>query len=161
MVSSVSSSSSSYLYQTSSSTTSTKITEEQKKKLQEVLDKYDADSMTEEDTKSMMDEISELGIKPSKEFGEIMNTAGFTPPEKPGQGSGSVSSSSSSDSSSAVSLASLTNSTNDLVSEFSTALLNALNNNNSSDEDSYDLSSLAEKLSDSGLSEGALVDKKV
>jgi hypothetical protein len=73
---------SSYQYQSQTSASSS-LTDEQKETLAEILANYDADSITEEETKSMMDEIKEAGITPSKEFGEIMNSAGFKPPEKP------------------------------------------------------------------------------
>jgi hypothetical protein len=67
-------------YQTS---TTSKLTDEQKSTLADIIAKYDPENMTDEDTKAMMDEIKEAGIGPSKEFGEIMNAAGFKPPEKP------------------------------------------------------------------------------
>lgn len=67
-------------FQTSAGST---LTDEQKKTLQDIISKYDPDNMTDESTKAMLDEIKAAGIKPGKEFGEIMNTAGFKPPEKP------------------------------------------------------------------------------
>lgn len=63
--------------------TETKLTDEQKKTLTDILSKYDASSMTEETTKTMMDEIKSTGIKPSKEFGQLMEASGFKRPEKP------------------------------------------------------------------------------
>ncbi|MGE5365298.1 MAG: hypothetical protein ACM3SM_14295 [Bacteroidota bacterium] len=81
MISSISSSNS-YLYQ-SSADTSNRLTDEQKKKLQEIIAQYDPETVTQEDMKNMMEEIDSAGIKPSKEFGEIMNEAGFKRPEKP------------------------------------------------------------------------------
>lgn len=81
MVSSISSSSVIQSnYQTS---TSSKLTDDQKSTLADILAKYDPENMTEEETMAMMDEIKAAGITPSKEFGEIMNAAGFKPPEKP------------------------------------------------------------------------------
>lgn len=65
------------------STTETKLTDDQKSTLQSIIANYDPENMTDENMKSMMDEIKEAGITPSKEFGEIMNTAGFKKPEKP------------------------------------------------------------------------------
>jgi Ca2+-binding EF-hand superfamily protein len=59
------------------------MTDEQKQKLQDILSKYDPDSTTGDTMKAMMDEIKEAGIKPSKDFKEIMDKAGFKPPEKP------------------------------------------------------------------------------
>ena len=61
----------------------TKLTEDQKTTLTEIISKYDPENMSEETTKQMMDEIKEAGITPSKEFGEIMDKAGFKRPEPP------------------------------------------------------------------------------
>lgn len=82
MVNSISTTSS-YQYGYSVGSTDNSLSEDQKSTLQDILSKYDASSMTDESTKKMMDEIKETGIKPSKAFGEIMNDAGFNPPEKP------------------------------------------------------------------------------
>lgn len=65
------------------SETSSKLTDDQKTKLEEILAKYDPNNMTDESAKAMMDEIKAAGIGPSREFGQIMNEAGFKPPEKP------------------------------------------------------------------------------
>jgi hypothetical protein len=65
------------------SESSSKLTEDQKTKLEEILAKYDPENMTDESAKAMMDEIKAAGIGPSREFGQIMNEAGFKPPEKP------------------------------------------------------------------------------
>ncbi|MFH0735882.1 MAG: hypothetical protein V1773_14670 [bacterium] len=82
MISSISSNN--YQYQSQSVTkTETKLTDDQKTTLQSILDKYDPENMTEDSLMSMMDEIKEAGITPSKEFGEIMDTAGFERPEPP------------------------------------------------------------------------------
>jgi len=62
---------------------SRKLTDEQKKTLEEIIGKYDPDNMDAESSKAMMDEIKSAGIGPNREFGEIMNAAGFKPPEKP------------------------------------------------------------------------------
>ncbi len=74
---------STYQYTSQVGSTNSSLTEEQKTTLEEILSKYDASSMTDEEVKKMMDEIRAAGIRPSKEFGEIMNEAGFKPPEKP------------------------------------------------------------------------------
>lgn len=84
MISSISSSNS-YLYQ-SSADTSNRLTDDQKKKLQEIIARYDPETVTQEDMKNMMEEVESAGIKPGKEFGEIMNEAGFKRPEKPEEG---------------------------------------------------------------------------
>lgn len=65
------------------STVNNKLTDDQKSTLSDILAKYDPENMTDEETIAMMDEIKAAGITPSKEFGEIMNAAGFKPPEKP------------------------------------------------------------------------------
>ena len=76
----------SYQFTSQISSSSSTLTDEQKTSLEEILAKYDPENMTEEETKTMMDEIRSAGIRPSREFGEIMNAAGFKPPERP-QGS--------------------------------------------------------------------------
>ena len=63
------------------------MTDDQKTTLAEILEKYDAENITEDEKKSMMDEIKEAGITPSKESKEIIETAGFElgkPPEGKG-----------------------------------------------------------------------------
>ncbi len=72
-----------YQYTSQVSSNSSSLTDEQKTTLEEIIAKYDPANMTEEETKTMMDEIKAAGIRPSKEFGEIMNAAGFKPPERP------------------------------------------------------------------------------
>lgn len=66
--------------------TEPKLTVDQKTTLNEIISKYDPQNMTEETTKQMMEEIKEAGITPNKEFGEIMDKAGFKRPEPPHQG---------------------------------------------------------------------------
>ena len=64
-----------------------KLSDEQKTQLAEILSNYDAEDMTEEDMKSMLDEIKEAGITPGKELKETLEEAGFElkPPQQ-GQG---------------------------------------------------------------------------
>lgn len=62
---------------------SKKLTDEQKQTIEDIISKYDPENMTDESAKAMMDELKAAGIGPSREFGEIMNAAGFKPPEKP------------------------------------------------------------------------------
>lgn len=76
------SSSSGYQFQMPSSQ-ETALTSEQKTKLEEILSKYDASSITQEQTKSLFDELKSSGIRPSKEVRELIDAAGFKPPEKP------------------------------------------------------------------------------
>ncbi len=69
------------------------MSEEQIGQLQDIISQYDPENLSSDDRESMMTEIKEAGITPGKEFGQIMNEAGFKPPEKPngpppGQGPG-------------------------------------------------------------------------
>ncbi len=61
----------------------TKLTDEQKETLQGILANYDSENMTQDSMKAMMDKIKAAGITPSKDLREIMDEAGFKPPEKP------------------------------------------------------------------------------
>ncbi len=61
----------------------TKLTDEQKETLQSIISNYDPENMTQESMKAMIDEIKEAGITPSKDMRDIMDAAGFKPPEKP------------------------------------------------------------------------------
>lgn len=97
MISAVSNSSS-YQYQYQSRVENTSLTDEQKKTLQDIISKYDPETITGDQQKEMMDTIKEAGITPGDDFKEIMDAAGFKPPEKPegpppDQASGSSSSS--------------------------------------------------------------------
>ncbi|MFA7419946.1 MAG: hypothetical protein WCZ90_09690 [Melioribacteraceae bacterium] len=73
---------SSYQLQTQSSR-ETKLTDEQKLQLEEILSKYDSSSITSDQTKTLFDELKSSGIRPGKEVREIIDAAGFKPPEKP------------------------------------------------------------------------------
>lgn len=59
------------------------LTDDQKSTLEEILSNYDAENITEDETKSLMDEIKDAGIAPSEESKELIETAGFSmePPE--------------------------------------------------------------------------------
>ncbi|RJP61968.1 MAG: hypothetical protein C4539_18985 [Ignavibacteriales bacterium] len=61
----------------------TKLTDEQKETLQSIISNYDPENMTQESMKAMMEEIKAAGITPGKELRDIMDAAGFKPPEKP------------------------------------------------------------------------------
>jgi Ca2+-binding EF-hand superfamily protein len=64
------------------------LTDDQKSALSEIISQYDPSNMTESDKKSMMGEIKNLGIGPSDEVKEIMDSAGFKPSEmRPPEGS--------------------------------------------------------------------------
>ncbi len=60
-----------------------KLTDEQKETLQSIIANYDPENMTQESMKAMMEEIKAAGITPGKELRDIMDAAGFKPPEKP------------------------------------------------------------------------------
>jgi len=83
MVSSVSGSSSAQALYQAQSSTSSKLTDDQKTALEDILANYDVESMTEEEKKSMMDEMKSAGIPMTSETKELLDAAGFTPPEKP------------------------------------------------------------------------------
>jgi hypothetical protein len=59
------------------------LTEEQKSTVEEILANYDPENMTEEDYKTMFDELREAEIKPSKGLRETIEAAGFEMPEPP------------------------------------------------------------------------------
>lgn len=61
----------------------TKLTEDQKQQLEEILAKYDPENITEEQTKSLFEELKSSGIRPSKEVKEIIDATGFKPPQRP------------------------------------------------------------------------------
>jgi len=63
------------------------MTEDQISALESILEKYDPEKMSDDEKKTMMDELKEAGIKPSKESKEMIETAGFDigkPPEGKG-----------------------------------------------------------------------------
>lgn len=81
MISSISSSSGiQYQLQMNSNV---KLTDEQKKQVNDIISQYDPENMSQDDVKSMFDEIKKLGIGPSEDLKSILDTAGFKPPEKP------------------------------------------------------------------------------
>lgn len=55
----------------------------EKSTFQAILEKYDASSMSNEDKKSMFEEIRETGIRPNREMKEMLESAGFQPPARP------------------------------------------------------------------------------
>ena len=60
------------------------LTDDQKDTLAGILSKYDSKTATNDQIKSMMDEIRQSGIPPTKSTMEIIKNAGFKLPEKPG-----------------------------------------------------------------------------
>ncbi len=81
-VSSVSSSSAWY------SSKSAKLTDEEKSALQEILSRYDAENLSEEDEKALMEELKDSGIKPTAEVKKLIADAGFELPESPAKPEG-------------------------------------------------------------------------
>lgn len=55
------------------------LTEEQKITLEEILAKYDAENLTEEDRHALMDELRAASIPRTQETGQILMEAGFAP----------------------------------------------------------------------------------
>lgn len=122
---------------------SAKMTDDEKKKLQDIISKYDASSITQDEQKTMMDEIKSAGIKPSKELGETLNEAGFKRPEKPKDAPDSQQSSSS------VSQDELKN------------LLDLLSNKGTTDVDQSEIDSFIQNLKNlTDSNEGTLIDQK-
>jgi hypothetical protein len=119
-----------------------KLTDEQKKTLEDILAKYDSSSITQEQTKALFDELKDSGIKPSKEVKEIIDAAGFKPPEKP-QGPPPEES---------------TSSTSSSIPDY---LLSFLSKQEDSSVTQADVNTLIKNLQENGeVSQGVLVDKK-
>jgi hypothetical protein len=59
------------------------MSDEEKSTFQAILEKYDSSSMSEEDKKSMFDEIKDTGLRPNQEMKEMLDAAGFDPPARP------------------------------------------------------------------------------
>ena len=76
-------SSSFYQYQSQYSTSTSSLTDEQKSLVEEILANYDSESITEEETKTLLDELKSTGIEPSKEMDEIFEAAGFKNSKRP------------------------------------------------------------------------------
>lgn len=59
------------------------LTDAEKEKLQEIIDKYDPEEMTEESQKEMFEELKSAGIRPGKELKSTLENAGFEMPKPP------------------------------------------------------------------------------
>lgn len=68
-----------------------KPSEEQLTALKELLEEYDAQSLTDDEAAALVSDIKELGIHPGKELGEVLTEAGFDPQELREQAGGSPS----------------------------------------------------------------------
>lgn len=64
-----------------------KMSDEEKTQVKSLLEQYDTENMTEEDTQSLFEEIKSLGVKPGEDLKTMMEDAGVKPP-KPPQGGG-------------------------------------------------------------------------
>ena len=119
---------------------SAELTDEQKSTVDEILSQYDPENITEDDAKSIFEQLREAGIRPTKGLKDAITDAGFdaeelrsmSMPDQPPQGSGGPQQSSSSVSVSALqSLQSilsqydLTNLSSDQESDLMTQLSNA------------------------------------
>lgn len=60
------------------------LSEEQTTQLQDIISKYDPNTMTQADHDAMRQEFKDAGIHPSREVGQVLRSAGFGPP--PGAG---------------------------------------------------------------------------
>ena len=56
-----------------------RLTEEQKTQLQDIISKYDPNTMTQEDHMTMRQELKDAGIRPSRELRQTLSAEGFTP----------------------------------------------------------------------------------
>lgn len=74
-------SSSNYFQYQSEMQINTSLTDDEKNSVEDIVAKYDSSSISESDFATMMDEINELGIAPSKDIIEILDEAGFEKPE--------------------------------------------------------------------------------
>ncbi|HMQ51930.1 MAG TPA: hypothetical protein PKE64_28715 [Anaerolineae bacterium] len=54
-----------------------KLTDDQKSQLQDILTKYDAESISDDEMKSMLGEIREAGIRPGEDLKNALEEAGF------------------------------------------------------------------------------------
>lgn len=72
--------------QPNSMTRRASLTSDQKETLSNILSNYDASNMSEEDEKNLFESMMSADIPMSEESADIMETEGFTAPEKP-QGS--------------------------------------------------------------------------
>jgi len=147
MVSGVNSTSA-YQYQSQVDSTTT-LTDDQKKTLESILSKYDPSNMTQDSTKSLMDELKNSGIKPSKTVRDIMDAAGFKPPEKPQGGTPPDDSTSSTDSTSG-------------ASTLPQYMLDFITKEESGNVTKDDIATLIQNLQSAGkTSSGTLVDQTV
>jgi len=73
--------------------TDNKMTDDQKEELNDLLGKFDPDKMDETQTKTMMNDIKSLGIKPGEDLKNALQAKGFKTHHKGGRhhGAGSAS----------------------------------------------------------------------
>jgi len=69
--------SSSQAFQTSSNNTSIALTQEQKTVIEDVLSKYDSDSLLQSDALAIVESFKEAGIRPTKGLASTMASYGF------------------------------------------------------------------------------------
>lgn len=60
-----------------------KMSDEEKTQVKSLLEQYDTENLTEEDTKSLFEEIKALGVKPGEDLKTMMDEAGVKPPKPP------------------------------------------------------------------------------
>lgn len=64
-----------------------KMSDEEKTQVKSLLEQYDTENLSEDDTKTLFDQIKSLGIKPGDDLKTLMEDAGVKPP-KPPEGGG-------------------------------------------------------------------------
>ncbi len=64
-----------------------KMSDEEKTKVKSLLEQFDTKELSEDDTKSLFEQIKSLGVKPGDDLKSLMEDAGIKP-QKPPQGGG-------------------------------------------------------------------------
>ena len=72
---------SSTMMQSSHPPRSNSLTEDQKQTVSDIISKYDSSNISDSDFRSMMSEIHDAGITPSRDLRNMVEEAGFTMPE--------------------------------------------------------------------------------
>lgn len=64
-----------------------KMSDEEKTQVKSLLEQYDTENLSEDDTNTLFDQIKSLGVKPGDDLKTLMEDAGVKPP-KPPEGGG-------------------------------------------------------------------------
>jgi hypothetical protein len=131
------------------------LTDAQKEALQKIIAQYDPKTATQDQIKSMMDQIKQAGIPPSKDASSIMKQAGFKVHGKHHKGGGQKSSTQQTTSTDS------TNSTNS-NSSITDLIQTLIQNQNTGNATNNDVNTLIQTLQNSGATTtGNVVDAKV